>query len=197
MGAFIDLTGKHFGRWTVVERSNGTFGQNIRWLCRCDCGTERNVVGGDLRSGKSICCGCVKKHGYTYTPTYTSWNSMIQRCTNPNNLNYHNYGGRGIKVCDTWRDFRSFLADMGEKPEGTSLDRIDNDMGYCKENCRWATRKQQANNRRTNNNVTFGGKTLNLKEWSELCGVTSTTIYYRIFKYGWPLDQALTTTEGY
>jgi hypothetical protein len=160
--ASTDMTGIHIGRWTVLSKApNRPRIANTFWLCRCDCGTEREVIGTTLRNGVSVSCGCyrsevsarrMERHGHAIgktSPTYNSWAGAVQRCTNPNYANWANYGGRGIKICERWLDYENFLADMGERPEGTTLDRFPNNNGdYEKGNCRWATPKQQANNRR-------------------------------------------------
>jgi hypothetical protein len=150
----IDLTGQRFGRLVALKeigRANGF----VLWLCRCDCGSKTKVLSGNLRSGHSRSCGCMKGHpthgharNYTHTPTFKSWHSMLQRCDNPNRKGYKHWGGRGITVCERWRKFENFLADMGERPPGLSIDRIDNDRGYFPGNCRWATRSQQNSNQR-------------------------------------------------
>jgi hypothetical protein len=147
------MAGRTFGRWAVVERAAGV-GCGARWLCRCECGSVRAVAGRDLRGGYSTSCGClVTKHGHATrggpSPTYSSWRAMLRRCADPKHRSFKKYGGRGIKVCDAWRNsFEAFLAHMGERPPGTSIDRIDNDLGYSKGNCRWATRAAQTRHRR-------------------------------------------------
>lgn len=156
----IDLTNKIFGRLTVTSFSHiDPTNKGCVWLCICICGRKTKVRSGDLISGSIFGCGCMKrnnslKHGhsinFTESPTYRSWHAMISRCTNPKKDNYKDYGGRGIVVCKKWLKFENFLKDMGERPIGKTLDRIDNDGNYCKSNCKWSTPKEQANNRRTN-----------------------------------------------
>jgi hypothetical protein len=159
----IDLTGERFGRLKVLKRDtievgarNGKRGQ-YRWHCRCDCGNTCSIKSGELRYGHTRSCGCLRremnfKHGHTThsgkTKTYAVWNAMIQRCTNPTSQSYSKYGARGIAVCTRWLKFENFLADMGGKPDGLTLERRENDGIYTKNNCYWATWKDQNNNKR-------------------------------------------------
>ena len=154
----IDMIGQRFGRWAVLARAGSRYGRQPTWLCRCDCGTERIVLGASLRSGNSRSCRCLsreltavrsKRHGWHGTPTYCSWASMLTRCTNPRHDNFPNYGGREITVCDRWRNhFDAFLADMGPRPRGHTLDRIDPSGSYEPSNCRWASAATQSQNQR-------------------------------------------------
>jgi hypothetical protein len=150
----VDMTGRVFGKLTVLGPTEGK-----RAPCRCECGRSIQVLVSNLRSGNTRSCGCLrmrllrdgiaKKHGGWGTRAYSSWTSLMDRCLNPNNPAFARYGGRGIGVSYRWQRFENFLEDMGERPEGTSIDRIDNDRGYEPGNCRWATPAEQRRNQRT------------------------------------------------
>lgn len=131
-------------------------------------------------------------HGMHKTPTYNSWTCMKGRCDNESNKDYYNYGGRGISYDPKWKTFKGFIEDMGIRPENMTLDRIDNNAGYTKENCRWVDNKTQSNNRRNTLNITFNGKTQTLKDWSVELGFQYTTLYRRLTKYGWSVERTLT-----
>lgn len=148
-----DHTGKRYGRLTVLRQKGTTRYGVTRWRVRCDCGAEKDVLINSLVAGLTTSCGCahreaVTKHGMEGTRIYNVWASMLQRCRNPNHRAFHNYGGRGITVCERWYDFRNFLADMGEAPSGMTLERVDNDRGYSPDNCIWASRSDQNRNQR-------------------------------------------------
>lgn len=161
-------------------------------LCRCDCGTEKWYLASNLGLGfgRTRSCGCWReqirseshiKHNRTYTTEYNVWCGIKARCENSNHPRYNDYGRRGIKVCDRWRDsFENFLADMGERPsKDYSIDRIDNDGDYTPDNCRWATRVEQGANMRSNIELTYNGETHNIAEWARILGVTYHTIHKR------------------
>lgn len=197
----IDLTGRAFGRLTVVSQGETRKGI-ARWNCQCKCGKTSVVTAGHLRSGHTKSCGCAmhtgagsRTHGRCRTPMYFIWTNIIQRCYNPECTHYQNYGGRGVGMCERWRNsFEDFLADMGERPsKNHSVDRYPDQNGnYEPSNCRWATMKQQNRNRRNNTLLTHDGETLTLAEWSERFGVKQATVCYRL-KHGWSVADAITT----
>ena len=150
----IDMTGKVCGRLTVLEVAGSKRGQQT-WRCKCECGNETIAYGYDLRTGHKASCGCLYAerkprltHGMTQTPTYNSWASMRSRCNNPRNQDYAGYGGRGITVCERWNSFEAFFADMGEMPEGYSIERVNVNGNYEPSNCKWIPMAEQALNRR-------------------------------------------------
>jgi hypothetical protein len=199
MGKVIDLTGMKFCRWSVVGYSHQV-GKMLYWNCVCDCGAKRAVFGGDLKRGGSRSCGCLMKeekaaskktHGMIGHPAYASWRQMRQRCHNPHNSGYYLYGGRGISVDPSWEAFEVFWADMGATwKKGSTIDRIDNDKGYSKGNCRWSTPQQQAHNRRSNTIIMTPIGAMNVTQASKAFGLKTVTVTSRI-RYGWPEDRLL------
>jgi hypothetical protein len=156
-----DLIGKKFGRLTPTKYLGTNKWRNGKWLCLCSCGNQKECSSSNLRSGGSKSCGCLQKertilantiHGQGRTRIYRIWTNMLERCNNPNNPFYKDYGGRGIIVCKRWLKFENFLKDVGNPPEGLTFDRTNNDKGYFPDNWKWSTPKEQANNRRDNIN---------------------------------------------
>lgn len=165
----------------------------------CVCGTEKWVEERSVRRGLVVSCGrCANKtHGGSKTPEYAVWRSMLARCTNPNHKAYANYGGRGITVCAEWLVFDNFFRDMGAQPfRGASIDRIDNNSGYYRENCRWTNATTQARNRRTNRVICIDGVTRPVAEWAAISGVRHNTICYRLSN-GWRPKDAVFTTPNF
>lgn len=193
----LDLTGMRFVRLFAIKRAGSTPKGKALWECLCDCGKMIILPGRRLVNGNTRSCGCLKRdstsarmretrttHGKSNTLTYRVWNTMLIRCGDPENKKFPIYGGRGITVCDRWKDFLNFLSDMGEKPAGLSIERINNNGNYEPDNCKWATAKEQANNTRRNRRITYNGETLTLTEWSQRLGITPSTLHERISVHG-------------
>lgn len=179
MPAFIDITGQKFNKLTAIKYLG-----NQNWLCKCDCGNDSITTAGRVKSGNTKSCGCVKrsvlgisttKHGMAGTRTYRIWKSMRNRCNNPKTPRYKDYGGRGITICKRWNKFENFLADMGECPDGMSIDRVNNNKGYSPSNCKWSTTSEQASN--TRNTIKVKGKTL--VQLAKETGISYSTLYDR------------------
>lgn len=193
----LSLAGQTFGRWTVISKSHKGARGEIFWLCRCECGSEKPVTAGNLRSGTSTSCGCyhrevVTAHGMTKTRTWKSWDSMLQRCENPKAPDYPRYGGRGIKVAPEWHDFERFLTDVGERPAATSLERDDVHGDYRPGNCRWATASEQQRNKTNAIRATMNGITKSVHDWAAELSIPAAVIKWRLEK-GWSDVLALTT----
>jgi hypothetical protein len=193
-----DLTGEKYGRLTILSMYRDDKNKPIA-KCLCECGVEKEISVYMLRNGDAQSCGCLNfennanyKHGYKGTPTNVCWCDILQRCNNPNNTRYNQYGGRGITVCERWIKFENFLEDMGEKPDNMSIDRINNDDGYYKENCRWATTKEQSINKTNSVYVDYKGEHVLLFELTSRLGLDHITVRSRIRKYGWSVEDALT-----
>jgi hypothetical protein len=207
----LDLSGNSYGRWTVLRPALGRpKGRGLErfWVCRCSCGTERELPTGKLRSGHSRSCGCLhrdnakmycRKHGLSSTREHRIWRSMLNRCQNPRASRFQHYGGRGIGVCTRWRGpqgFENFIRDMGPAPGGRhSIDRINNNANYEPSNCRWATQSEQMRNTRCNHLITHAGRTLTVAGWSEVSGISGQAIHCRL-RAGWSEADAVSVPPG-
>lgn len=196
--------GDRFGR--LVIRSGAPqrpFGQRY-WLCQCDCGQTKEIRDTSLWSGRTKSCGCLMKevtgsinfkHGHArpgkQTRTYRCWRNMLQRCEDATHPHYKNYGGRGIGVCERWHDFKMFLADMGESPDGMTIERVHNGRNYTPGNCKWANRVEQCNNKRNNRVIIIDGERKTMTQWARFFGVSTNTFYKRTAK-GMPPEEAFT-----
>jgi hypothetical protein len=200
----LDLTGQRFGKLVALRRGPRHGTGLTTWVCKCDCGKEATVITGNLRKGNSTTCGCgkaegssrVKKtHGQSLSPEYRVYRAMLNRCYNPKDQSYEDYGGRGIGVCDRWREsFQNFWDDMCPRPgKGYSLERIDTNSNYGPGEVIWATATQQSRNRRITLRVTYKGETLTLGEWAERAGVSLRNLYQRIVLRCWDVERAMTT----
>ncbi len=196
------MKGKRFGKLTVICH-DGEDGQGRKlYLCKCDCGNERTLRLESLTYGTCIksCTRCtmlikatkVTRHGMFKSPTYKSWQSMKTRCTNTIDKNFEHYGARGITVCDRWlNSFENFYEDMGDRPEGLSLDRIDNNGNYEKSNCKWSTRTEQGRNQNSNRIVTYNGKDMCLMEAVERYSKHQYSTVHSRLRVGWSIEDAL------
>lgn len=199
-----DLTGQKSGRLTAIRvafiRNESTY-----WLCVCDCGNEKTVDRSTFVRRPNISCGCLHKeiqrqrltrHGMARTPEYVAWQAMHQRCENPSNPEYRNYGARGITVCEGWATFDVFIIDMGMRPSPKhSIERADNDLGYSPDNCKWATRKEQNDNKRVTRRLRFNGRVKTLTQWAKDKGIKPATLHARLLD-GWTTTDALTIPVG-
>lgn len=180
----LGIAGQRFGHFIAIKEAGRNKWGAIMWLFRCDCGVEKIIDAARVAKGLVSHCTCLTTkgtHNKSKTKEYNSWCSIIARCENPNSQEFHRYGGRGIKICDSWRlSFETFLSDMGNAPSPRhSIDRINNNLGYFKENCRWATMKEQCRNRRTNNIIDINGEKKCLLEWCESFGISIHTFKSR------------------
>ena len=198
----INLVGERFGRLVVVEKDKARNG-HVRWRCKCDCGKECIVYGSSLKTGNTTSCGCYKaensKRLYSSVRQndkrlYAVWNGIKQRCLNKNSRSYHNYGGRGIKICDEWaNDYKSFYnwAMRSGYQSGLQIDRIDNDGDYCESNCRFVSRNIQSNNKRNVVLYTIEGETRSLAQWCKAYHQDYYLVRQRVLKLGWTIQDAL------
>lgn len=192
------IIGLKFGRLTALHEV-GKGNRGYIYLFQCDCGNKKELSGSIVKTGKTVSCGCVRSetiraknfvHGLVHTGAYQSWQAMKSRCTNPNQKAYKRYGGAGLSFEKSWELFENFVKDMGERPSGMTLDRIDNLKGYSKENCRWATVNEQNRNTKQNVFITHNGKTMCMKDWANETGIPYPTIQYRVSQNKTP-DQIL------
>jgi len=204
MRRLINLIGRRFGRLTVVSRAENAPCGKARWNCLCDCGKENKEYDGNLKRGGVKSCGCLKKeigircykHGKTSTRLYNIWRGMRKRTYCQNQKDYEGYGGRGIAVCDEWKNnyeaFEKWALQSGYT-NNLTIERINNDGDYTPENCRWATVEEQGNNKRNNHYITYNGEIKTVTEWSRIFGIKKATVYNRILTLGWDEIKAIVT----
>lgn len=196
-----DLVGLRFGRLTVKRRVENNSSGSSMWECVCDCGEIRVNAGTSLRAGRNKSCGCssprfdadrLTTHGKSRTRTYKIWAGMISRCK-PGRPKSHLYFAKGVRVCRKWKTFENFLRDMGEAPDGLTIERKDGNGNYCPSNCCWATRTEQANNTTRNRIVFHDGRSMTVSQWANELGINPNTLLYR-FRRGWATERALNVT---
>lgn len=190
-----NFIGKRIGNVTVLDYHGNSY-----WKCLCNCGNYKSIRTDTLKSKKIVSCGCINnhkvRHGMTGTKIHDRWRGMIQRCTNKNASNYHLYGGRGITVCNRWlTSFTNFYNDMGDIPINSTLERLDSNKNYEPSNCKWATKKEQARNRRTSKIITYNGKSKTLAEFCEKLNLNYKNTHLRL-KRGWSVKRAFTEKEN-
>jgi len=200
---WAEAVGRTFGRLTVLSVGKTEASGQRRVACQCTCGQQAEVSSCGLATGHTTSCGCFQlertrsrhtTHGQSGSPEFWVWWAMWQRTGDVNHPSYDQYGGRGVSVCAEWGDFACFFADMGPRPSSAhSLDRIDNNAGYCRENCRWATKVEQANNMRSNRFLEYGGQRMTVASWTRYLGWPKYTLISRL-KLGWTPERALTQT---
>lgn len=209
MSKFIDLTNKKFGRLTVIKRVENAKDGHAQWLCKCECGNYKIICGRSLQKGVTLSCGCLiseittkrnTKHNLYNSRIYSIYKDMKKRCYNKNNKSYENYGGRGIKICDEWLNkengfinFYNWAINNGYKVDLT-IDRINVNGNYEPSNCKWATIKEQANNRRSNHLITYNGETHNITQWAEILNISYGALKNRI-RNGWDIEKAFNTPQ--
>lgn len=195
----IDMTGLTFGRLTVDTLASAGSDSRATWWCVCACGNRIQVIGRNLRTGNTKSCGCLRNeiaanrtrtHGRSDTPEYGIWVDIIQRCENTRRPAFKNYGGRGINVCDRWKKFENFFADMGQRPAGHEIERKDNNKGYSPDNCIWVPEAVQHLNTRRTRWLEVDGEKLALAEVARRFNVKACTIHMRL-RRGWPIDRAI------
>lgn len=201
-----NLMGQRFGRLTIIaETSKRTASRGMVWLCRCDCGKEKEIAALHLKQGLILSCGCLSKeinsirntiHGHEKggkkSLTYCSWEKMMSRCYREKDAAFHYYGGRGVKVCESWHTFENFLKDMRERPSRYyTIERINNKGNYEPNNCKWATYKEQANNTSRNVFYTYNGERMTIAQMADKIGIKYDTMYCRLKHYGWSVQQAM------
>ena len=204
MGKLNDLTGKKYGRLTVIERAGSTAQKKALWRCRCDCGNDVIVVGSHLLNDNTHSCGCYKRdktiermisHGKSNTRLHHIWKNMRQRCGNPHKPDYKYYGGKGVTIDDIWNDYEVFAKWAIENgySDDLTIDRIDVNGNYCPDNCRWVSMTEQARNMSRNRMITYNGESHCLSEWGEILGISVKVLSHRINAYGWSVERAFTT----
>lgn len=209
MGSLIDLTGRRFGRLTVIKRDHTKTGNVVFWVCRCDCGNIKSIAGGNLRNEHTQSCGCLREETNAChflsrntlkkenTRLYSIWKSMRYRCYSKKHCDYQNYGGRGIRICEEWigdKGFENFVtwAKNNGYYNKLTIDRIDVNGDYCPDNCRWITYKENQNNRRNNRYILYNGETKTLAQWAEKYNITPCELKRRLDYVHLPIDVALT-----
>jgi hypothetical protein len=180
----INIVGQRFKHLTVLELDYNDKGK-IYWKCKCDCGKIISVLSGQLRNDGKTSCGCHRITGDRNTPEYGIWKSFRRACTDPKHKSYNIYGAKGITVCQRWETFKNFIADMGRRPEGMVLARIDKNKGFCKKNCEWRQNSKRACL------FTHNGQTLSISEWARRLNINWNTLYKELTELGWSLEEVI------